>query len=109
MQIDAHENFEQDPSYDARYDFTLLSSAVVGRDERVFILRYNPDEFKVGEGVCCVSQKQRHDRLLEVINAPEPPPCARGFLYYSKRSLEDQHPVIAEHWAPAVRQLSRAL
>ena len=109
LQIDEHEHLESDPSYDARRDVTILSSAGLGPDARVFILRYNPDEFKVGEDTCWVAPKERHDRLLEVLNAQEPPPCARTFFFYSKRSREDQLPAIAERWALLVRHWSRAL
>jgi hypothetical protein len=87
----------------------VFSSITLGTGGKILILRYNPNSFKIGDTTCRTSQKARHQRLLEVINTVEPPACARYFLYYSKHRHDDELPIIAEHWPPAVRELSRAL
>ena len=56
---------------------------------------------------CKVSQKARTQRLLEVLET-EPPACVRWFLYYSRKA-EGDLPLVAEHWAPAVRELSKCI
>ena len=75
----------------------------------MLILRYNPDAFKIKGKTCRVYKKDRHARLLEVINSVEPPACARYFLYYSKHKPDDQLPAVADQWPPAVRELSKAI
>jgi hypothetical protein len=56
-----------------------------------------------------VSKKDRHARLLEVINCVEPAACARLFLFYSKHQRDDELPAVADHWPAAARELSKAI
>ena len=109
LEVDEGQHAAYDPSCDPRRDFDIFSSIALGSGGKVLILRFNPDPFKVAEVTCRTTQKARHDRLLEVINTVEPPACARYFLYYTKHRQTDELPAIADHWAPAVRELSKAL
>ena len=109
LEVDEGEHAAYDPSCDPRRDFDIFSSIALGSGGKVLILRFNPDGFKEAEVTCRTTQKARHERLLQVIQTVEPPACARYFLYYSKRRREDELPAIAEHWAPAVREVSKAL
>ena len=95
-----------DPRGDRRRDLEIFSSIALGSGAKVLILRVNPDGVKDAEVTCRTTQKARHGRLLEVINTVEPPACARYFLYYTKHKQDDEPP--ANHWAPAVRELSKA-
>ena len=109
LEVDEGQHAAYDPSCDPRRDFDIFSSIALGSGGKVLILRFNPDGFKVAEVTCRTTQKARHERLLEVINTVEPPACARYFLYYTKHRQTDELPAIADHWAPAVRELSKAL
>ena len=109
MEVDEGQHSAYDPSCDPRRDFDIFSSIALGSGGKILIVRFNPDPFKVGEVTCRTTQKARHERLLEVINTVEPPACARYFLYCTKHRQTDELPAIADHWAPAVRELSKVL
>jgi hypothetical protein len=109
LEVDEDQHSAYDPSCDPRRDFDIFSSIALGSGGKVLILRFNPDGFKVAEVTCRTTQKARHERLLQVLQTVEPPACARYFLYYTKHKQEDELPAIADHWPPAVKELSRAL
>ena len=109
LEVDESQHEAYDPSCDPRRDFDTFSSVALGTGGKILILRYNPDAFKIGNMTCRVSKKDRHARLLEVVNSVEPPACARYFLYYSKHKHDDDLPAVADQWPPAVRELSRAI
>ena len=112
LEVDEGEHAAYDPSCDPRRDGDIFASAALGNGGCVVILRYNPDSFTVGVLKCNAPKKQRHARLaraLRELMSEEPPAHKRLFLYYSRAAADDVLPLVAQHWEPSVRELSRCL
>ena len=75
----------------------------MGSGQKVAILRYNPDEFRIDGKKVRVAAKERRRRLIEVLRdwiAEDPAPnlpFARFFLYYDGRS-GSALPLVAKDW-----------
>jgi len=88
---------------DVRRDFDIYASIAMGSGQKVVILRYNPDAFRIDGQPVRVAAKERQRRLIEVLRAwieedPAPGlPFARFFLYYDGRS-DSTLPLVAKDW-----------
>ena len=80
----------------------------MGSGEKVVILRYNPDPYKIGGVTRPTSQKERLQRLLSIIEGPEPAE-KRLFLYYDRPSADATLPCVADHWDIVARIISRCM
>ena len=108
LEVDEEQHSAYDTSCDPRRDFDIFASVAMGSGEKVVILRYNPDPYKVGGITRPTSQKERLDKLLSIIAGPEPTE-KRLFLYYDRPSVDATLPCVAEHWDIVARIISRCL
>ena len=108
LEVDEEQHSACDPSCDPRRDFDIFASVAMGSNEKVVILRYNPDPYKVGGIARPTSQKERLGELLSIITGPEPTE-KRLFLYYDRPSADATLPCVAEHWDIVARIISRAV
>ena len=108
LEVDEDQHSGYDPSCDPRRDFDIFASVALGSGEKVVILRYNPDPFKIGGITRPTSQKESLQKLLSIIEGPEPTD-KRMFLYYDKPSADATLPCVAEFWDAVARIISRAV
>ena len=108
LEVDEEQHAAYDTSCDPRRDFDIFASVAMGSGEKVVILRYNPDPFKIGGITRPTSQKERLQKLLSIIEGPEPTE-KRLFLYYDKPSVDATLPCVAEHWDVVARIISRSV
>jgi hypothetical protein len=108
LEVDEEQHSAYDPSCDPRRDFDIFASVTMGSAEKVVILRYNPDPYKVGGVTRPTSQKERLQRLLSIIEGPEPTE-KRLFLYYDRPSADATLPCVAEQWDVVARIMSRSV
>jgi hypothetical protein len=108
LEVDEEQHSAYDPSCDPRRDFDIFASVAMGSGEKVVILRYNPDPYKVGGITRPTSQKERLQQLLSIIEGPEPTE-KRLFMYYDKPSAGATLPCVAEQWDIVARIISRCV
>jgi hypothetical protein len=108
LEVDEEQHSGYDPSCDPRRDFDIFASVAMGSAEKVVILRYNPDPYKIGGIARPTSQKERLGKLRSIITGPEPTE-KRLFLYYDRPSADATLPCVAEHWDIVARIISRAV
>jgi hypothetical protein len=108
LEVDEEQHSAYDTSCDPRRDFDIFASVAMGSGEKVVILRYNPDSYKIGGVTRPTSQKERLQRLLSIIEGPEPTE-KRLFLYYDRPSADATLPCVAEHWDVVARIISRSV
>ena len=101
LEVDEHQHSSYPAACDIRRDFDIYASIAMGSGQKVAILRYNPDEFRIDSKTVRVAAKDRQHRLIEVLRdwiAEDPVPnlpLARFFLYYDGRS-GTTHPPLAQ-------------
>ena len=108
LDVDEEQHSAYDPSCDLSRDFDIFASVAMGSCEKIVVLRYNPDPFKIGGITRPTSQKERLEKLLSNITGPEPTD-KRLFLYYDRPSADATLPCVAEHWDVVARIVSRAM
>ena len=108
LEVDEEQHSGYDPSCDPRRDFDIFASVAMGSGEKVVILRYNPDPYKVGDIARLTSQKERLQKLLSIIEGPEPTEKPL-FIYYDKPSADAALPCVADHWDIVARIISRCV
>jgi hypothetical protein len=108
LEVDEDQHQAYDASCDVRRDFDIAASLMLGGPCKVAILRYNPDAFQIGSRRVSIPSKERHKRLLEVLDM-EPSGFERWFLYYSRDFPDDTMPCVAKHWAPQAWECSRTV
>ena len=102
-EVDEKQHCSYPVSCDVRRDFDIYASIAMGSGQKVAILRYNPDEFRIDGKTLRTTAKERQRRLVEVLRAwiaedPAPNlPFARFFLYYDGQS-ESSLPLVAKDW-----------
>ena len=102
-EVDEHQHSSYPAACDVRRDFDIYASIAMGSGQKVAILRYNPDEFRIDGKEVRVAAKERRRRLIEVLRdwiAEDPAPnlpFARFFLYYDGRS-GSALPLVAKDW-----------
>jgi len=103
FEVDEYQHSSYPVSCDVRRDFDIYASIALGSGQKVAILRYNLDDFRIDDKTVRVAAKERHRRLVEVLRywiAEDPAPgrlFARFFMYYDGRSDSDL-PLIAKDW-----------
>ena len=110
LEVDEHQHANYPSACDVRRDFDIAASVALGSAQKLVVLRYNPDSFRVAGKNFPVAQKVRIDRLIEVIhNMPEPQGFKRFFLFYDMESETAALPIVAKEWEENVREVSEAL
>ena len=112
LEVDEHQHTGRDPSCDVRRDFDTLASVMLGSGDKLRVLRYNPDSYKVAGVTQPTTRPQREAMLLQVLESLEVEPDVpfiRLFLYYSREAHNSTLPLIAAAWTPEVRAVSRCL
>jgi hypothetical protein len=108
LEVDEDQHRHYDPSCDPRRDCDILASVALGCGDKVAIVRYNPDAYKIG-GVTRPTRKQdRVAELLALINGPEPS-SVRLFMYYDRDAPHAPLPSVAAEWDATARLLSRCI
>ena len=81
----------------------------MGSAQKLVIVRYNPNSFRVGLATRAVSKKDRLAKLVATVrDMPEPSSLlTRLFLFYDRDSEDAAMPTIAHQWDVAARVVSR--
>ena len=107
LEVDETQHAGYPSSCDVRRDFDIAASTALGTGQKLVILRFNPDAFRVAGKNRMVSQKDRQAKLLEMLDAlGEPEGFRRLFMYYDRDAEDSQLPTIAKEWDPAAREVS---
>jgi hypothetical protein len=111
LECDEQQHSAYPASCDVRRDFDMCASIALGSQQKVVVLRYNPDSYHVNGATKHTSKKDRHSKLLETIEAFKDDPCpslgfARYFLFYNKASDDARLPLISKEWEPEACKLS---
>jgi len=105
LECDEDQHRSYDPSCDVRRDFDMAASVALGSRQKLMIVRYNPDSYRVGGKTRTESKKDRIKRLLELLEY-EPQGFERVFMGYDQESGSTL-PQVAASWEEAARQVSR--
>ena len=102
IECDEAQHTHYPSSCDVRRDFDIAASVALGpvSAQKLAILRYNPDPFRVAGKTRTTSQKDRLAKLVQTITTMEEPEglFARLFLYYDRDTEDAQLPTIAKEW-----------
>ena len=103
LEIDEGQHRQYDVSCDVRRDADIYASVALGSCDRLRLLRFNPDGFKVGDRPGCASGTDRLERLIALIREldedPWPErPFVRLFLYYDVDGPDAELPSVADGW-----------
>ena len=91
-------------------DFDIAASVALGSAQKLAILRFKPDSFRVAGKNFAVTQKARIARLIQVIQSmPEPQGFKRFFLFYDTYSETAALPTVAKEWDANIKDVSEAL
>ena len=108
LEVDEEQHSAYDTSCDPRRDFDIFASVAMGSAEKVTVLRYNPNPYKVGGVTRPTPQNEKLQKLLSVIEGPEPSE-KRLFLYYDRPSVDATLPCVAGYWDIVARIISRCV
>ena len=107
LEVDESQHAAYDASCDVRRDFDMAASVALGSAQKLVILRYNPDPYKIAGQTRRTSTKDRHETLMKTINEMEEGVGFRRlFLFYDKDSDDALLPSVAKEWDPAAREVS---
>ena len=107
LEVDENQHTGYPSGCDVRRDFDIAASTALGSGQKLVILRFNPDAFRVGGKNRTVSQKERQAKLLQTLSSlQEPEGFRRLFLYYDRDAEGSELPSIAKEWDPAAREVS---
>ncbi len=96
LECDEEQHSRYPADCDVRRDFDIRASVTLGTNDKIKIIHYNPDSFRVDGETQLVSKASRIARLLEVI-PEEPVGFERVFMFYDGTS--DSHlPQVAVNW-----------
>jgi len=99
-------------SCDVRRDFDAAASVALGSQQKLAVLRFNPDAFQIAGVTQRAAKKDRLAKLLATLaawQAVDPAPelgFARFFLFYDAASEDAALPSVAEDWDPLAREVS---
>ena len=71
LEVDECQHASYDASCDVRRDFDIAASIALGSAQKLVILRYNPDPYKVAGQTRRTNKKDRHATLMKTINEME--------------------------------------
>ena len=103
LEVDEQQHSGYPVACDIRRDCDIYASVALGSGQKLAILRYNPDDFRVDGVTVRVVAKERQRRLVEVLRTwvledPAPHmPFVRFFMYYDGRS-DSELPLVAKDW-----------
>jgi hypothetical protein len=103
LEVDEQQHMGYPVACDIRRDCDIYASVALGSGQKLAILRYNPDDFRVDGVTVRVVAKERQRRLVEVLRDwmqedPAPHmPFVRFFMYYDGRS-DSELPLVAKDW-----------
>ena len=111
LECDEQQHSAYPASCDVRRDFDMCASVALGSQQKVVVLRYNPDAYHVNGVTRRISKKDRHAKLVSTIEAFEEDPClslgfARFFLFYDAATDDATLPLISKEWDPEALKLS---
>ena len=111
LEVDEDQHKSYPASCDVRRDFDIVASVSLGSAQKLVILHFNPDAFRIAGQTCRTPSKERLAKLVTVIqDMPEPKGFERLFMYYDRETSDDTLPSIASDWNDVVaRQVSRCL
>ena len=114
LECDEQQHSPYDPSCDVRRDFDSCASIALGSQHKAVVLRYNPDAFHISGKTKYTTKKERHAKLIEIVQSWEVDPVpelgfARFFLFYNAEDSSSTLPLVAQNWSEDVRALSRRL
>ena len=109
LEVDEDQHKHYGPMCDVRRDFDIASSIMLESTQKIVIIRYNPDCFRVGNHTISITKKEREQKLLDVVlNIKEPESFERLFLFYDKDSSVASLPSVSKEWnCEAVLEVSR--
>jgi len=105
LECDEDQHRSYDPSCDVRRDFDIAASIALGSQQKLMIVRFNPDSYRVGGKTRMESKKDRIKRLLELLQY-EPQGFERVFMCYDQ-DIGSTLPQVGASWEEAARQVSR--
>ena len=109
LEVDENQHASYDPSCDVRRDFDIAAALwLAAPEQRVAVVRFNPDAYRIGASHGGATREQRHAGLVGFLQelAPEQP-FSRHFLYYDADTLDAEVPALATHWSSEVQAMSR--
>ena len=108
LEADEGQHSHQDASCDVRRDFDMAASVALGSAQKIVVLRYNPDAYKVAGATRPTTAKVRRETLVKTIRElEEPMGFRRLFLFYNRDSDDAALPTIAAEWDCVARAVSR--
>jgi hypothetical protein len=111
VEVDEEQHAHYPASCDVRRDFDVAASVAMGSDQKLVVLRYNPDAYKVAGETVRTPTKERLGRLVSAIrDMTEPEGFQRVFLFYDKDAASATLPSVSKEWTHlVVRALSKCL
>lgn len=108
LEVDEHQHSSYDVSCDVRRDFDIVASVALGSAQKLRIIHYNPDSYKVAGKTVSMTKKDRLASLLKLIqNSEEPVGFERVFMFYDRENETSTLPLIASSWDAAARTVSK--
>jgi hypothetical protein len=110
LECDEHQHAAYPASCDVRRDFDIAASVALGSAQKLVIVRYNPDEYRVAGKTARTPKKDRHARLVQLLTElPEPAGFQRIFLFYDREAPDSELPLVAKEWPDGARAVSKAV
>jgi hypothetical protein len=102
LEVDEDSHGDKDPSCDPRRDMDMVASVTLGSDQsqKVVIIHFNPDTYKVSGTVLKIPMKERLATLVQLLKTVKTPEvlCKRVYMYYEKENSTATLPLIASKW-----------
>lgn len=99
LECDEFQHSDRDPSCDPRRDFDILASVTLGSAQRLRIVHFNPDPYRVGGVKRQEHWKDRFQRLLALIKSKDAPAhFERVFICYDTERDDCKLPIVARSW-----------
>jgi hypothetical protein len=111
LEVDEDQHSHYSSGCDVRRDFDIAASIALGSAQKLAIIHYNPDAYKVAGKTLRTTSKERHQKLMSLIQGMEEPEgLERLFLFYDKESSDATLPSVAKEWSDTtLREVSRCV
>ena len=109
LEVDEDQHSHYPAGCDVRRDFDIAASIALGSAQKLVIVHYNPDAYKVADKTLRTTTKDRQHKLLALMQSMEEPKgfLRRLFLFYDKDSIDATLPSVAKQWSDtATHELS---
>ena len=107
LECDEDQHRSYDPSCDVRRDFDIAASVALGSGQKLLIIHFNPDPYRISGRTRTETKKDRMQRLLALLDH-EPDAFERVFLCYDQDEGATL-PQVAASWDVAAKQVSRVV